>query len=204
MTYVKSLKKALAQTPEFWQGLDAAHTSSDTSPGSMFAASAGGSSVFSPCDVSFALKNGTNCPFSLTSYKIKGLKSSIGYSLDHWVSNRFLIWSNNGSISRVIVDTAMPFTERMVWILYFLLSILDGPWRFQILSTSTTCDNSMHGFLKECSPSHIAVWVPLFWISGIVSSGVQSQSRFCLIHFFAEANVKKDICPPKTLKNFFF
>ena len=30
---------------------------------------------------------------------------------------------------------------------------------------------------------------PLFWISGDVSSGVQSQSGFCLIRFFAEANV---------------
>ena len=31
--------------------------------------------------------------------------------------------------------------------------------------------------------------VPLFWISGDVSSGFQSQSGFCLIRFFAEANV---------------
>ena len=31
--------------------------------------------------------------------------------------------------------------------------------------------------------------VPLFWISGDVSSGVKSQSGFCFIHFFAEANV---------------
>ena len=30
--------------------------------------------------------------------------------------------------------------------------------------------------------------VPLFWISGDVSSGFQSQSGFCLIHI-AEANV---------------
>ena len=29
--------------------------------------------------------------------------------------------------------------------------------------------------------------LPLFWISGDVSSGFQSQSGFCLIHFFAEA-----------------
>ena len=28
--------------------------------------------------------------------------------------------------------------------------------------------------------------VPLFWISGDVSSGVQSQSRICLIRFFCE------------------
>ena len=31
--------------------------------------------------------------------------------------------------------------------------------------------------------------VPLFWISGEVSSGVQSRSGFCLICFFAESNV---------------
>ena len=31
--------------------------------------------------------------------------------------------------------------------------------------------------------------VPLFWISDDVSSGFQSQSQFCLIHFFAEVNV---------------
>ena len=31
--------------------------------------------------------------------------------------------------------------------------------------------------------------VPLFWISGDVSSGFQSQSGFCLILFFVEANV---------------
>ena len=31
--------------------------------------------------------------------------------------------------------------------------------------------------------------VLLFWISGDVSSGFQSQSGFCLIFFFAEANV---------------
>ena len=31
--------------------------------------------------------------------------------------------------------------------------------------------------------------VPLLWISGDVSSGFQSQSGFCLIHFFVEVNV---------------
>ena len=31
--------------------------------------------------------------------------------------------------------------------------------------------------------------VPLFWLSGDVSSGFQSQSGFCLIRFFAEVNV---------------
>ena len=31
--------------------------------------------------------------------------------------------------------------------------------------------------------------VLLFWISGDVSSGFQTQSGFCLIYFFAEANV---------------
>ena len=31
--------------------------------------------------------------------------------------------------------------------------------------------------------------VPLFWISGGIYSGFQSQSGSCLIHFFAEANV---------------
>ena len=31
--------------------------------------------------------------------------------------------------------------------------------------------------------------VPLFWISGDISSGFQSQSGFCLIHFFVEVNV---------------
>ena len=31
--------------------------------------------------------------------------------------------------------------------------------------------------------------VPLFWISGDVSSGFQIQSGFCLIHFFAKVNV---------------
>ena len=30
----------------------------------------------------------------------------------------------------------------------------------------------------------LGLLVPLFWISGDVSSGFQSQSGFCLIHFF--------------------
>ena len=37
--------------------------------------------------------------------------------------------------------------------------------------------------------SFLGPLVPLFWISGDVSSGFQSQSGFCLICFFAEANV---------------
>ena len=37
--------------------------------------------------------------------------------------------------------------------------------------------------------SFLGPLVPLFWISGGVSSGVHSQSRFSLIRFFAEANV---------------
>ena len=31
--------------------------------------------------------------------------------------------------------------------------------------------------------------VPVFWISGDVSSGFESQRGFCLIHFFMEVNV---------------
>ena len=31
--------------------------------------------------------------------------------------------------------------------------------------------------------------VSVFWISSDISSGFQSQSGFCLIHFFAETNV---------------
>ena len=37
--------------------------------------------------------------------------------------------------------------------------------------------------------SFLGPLVPLFWTSGDVSSGVQSQSGFCFIHIFAEANV---------------
>ena len=36
--------------------------------------------------------------------------------------------------------------------------------------------------------SFLGALVPLFWISGDVSSGFQCQSGFCLIHF-VEANV---------------
>ena len=39
---------------------------------------------------------------------------------------------------------------------------------------------------------HMSFWGPLvllFWISGAASSGFQSQSGFCHIHFFSEANV---------------
>ena len=38
--------------------------------------------------------------------------------------------------------------------------------------------------------------IPLFWISGDVSSGFQSQSGLCLIHFFVEANVMYIPCDP--------
>ena len=39
--------------------------------------------------------------------------------------------------------------------------------------------------------SFLGSLVPLFWISGDVSSGFQSQSGFCIIHFFCrgECNV---------------
>ena len=48
-------------------------------------------------------------------------------------------------------------------------------------------------FLKFLADTHV-LWggghlYPCFYISGDVSSGVQSQSGFYLIHFFAEANV---------------
>ena len=48
-------------------------------------------------------------------------------------------------------------------------------------------------FLKFFCRTHSHVlswghWYPLFWISGDVSSGFQSQSGFCLIRI-AEANV---------------
>ena len=45
-------------------------------------------------------------------------------------------------------------------------------------------------FLADTCP-FLGPLVPLFWISGDVSSGFQSQSGFCLIRyfFFAEANV---------------
>ena len=43
-------------------------------------------------------------------------------------------------------------------------------------------------FLADTCP-FLGPLVPLFWISGDVSSGFQSQSGFCLINFFAEANV---------------
>ena len=45
-------------------------------------------------------------------------------------------------------------------------------------------------FLTDTCPfCFLGPLVPLFWISGDVSSGFQSQSGFCLICFFAEANV---------------
>ena len=34
----------------------------------------------------------------------------------------------------------------------------------------------------------LGLLVPLFWISGDLSSGFQSQSGFCLIHFFCGGN----------------
>ena len=67
-TYSKSLKKTLEHVPALRHGVVVAHTLSDTSPGSKLADCAGSSRVFSPCDVSFTGKNGTNCPLSLTSY----------------------------------------------------------------------------------------------------------------------------------------
>ena len=47
-------------------------------------------------------------------------------------------------------------------------------------------------FLKSFWRTHVLFWgplVPLFWISGDVSSGFQSQSGFCFIRFFVEVNV---------------
>ena len=47
-------------------------------------------------------------------------------------------------------------------------------------------------FLKRFWRTHVLFGgplVPLFQISGDVASGFQSQSGFCLIRFFAEANV---------------
>ena len=43
-------------------------------------------------------------------------------------------------------------------------------------------------FLADTCP-FLGPLVPLFWISGDISFGIQSQSGFCFIHFFAEANV---------------
>ena len=83
-TYSKSLKKTLEHVPELRHGVVAAQTSSGTSPGSKLADCAGSSRVFSPCDVSFTGKNGTNCPLSLTSYtghEIKAHKFSLTLDL---------------------------------------------------------------------------------------------------------------------------
>ena len=47
-------------------------------------------------------------------------------------------------------------------------------------------------FKKKFLADTCSFWgplAPLFWISGDVFSGFQSQSGFCLIHFFAEVNV---------------
>ena len=52
-------------------------------------------------------------------------------------------------------------------------------------------DGGIGSFLKKVFGGHMSFLgplVPLFWISGDVSSGFQSQSGFCLIHI-AEANV---------------
>ena len=43
-------------------------------------------------------------------------------------------------------------------------------------------------FLSDICPI-LGPLVPLFWISGDVSSGFQSQSGFCLIRRIAKANV---------------
>ena len=37
--------------------------------------------------------------------------------------------------------------------------------------------------------SFLGPLVPLFWISGDISSGFQNQSGICLFHFFTEVNV---------------
>ena len=56
-----------------------------------------------------------------------------------------------------------------------------------------TFASSFFFFLKFLSDTYTCPFlgplVPLFWISGDVSSGFQSQSGFCLICFFVEANV---------------
>ena len=78
-------------------------------------------------------------------------------------------------------------------------SLISGGTRFT--SVYTTNKNRFIRFMELSQPfffflkvfgghmSFLGPLVPLFWISGDVSSGVQSQSGFCLIHFFVEVNV---------------
>ena len=55
----------------------------------------------------------------------------------------------------------------------------------------------MRTFLKKVFDGHMSFFflggggalVSLFWIFGDISSGFQSQSGFCLIRIFAEANI---------------
>ena len=56
---------------------------------------------------------------------------------------------------------------------------------------SDSCSKLMDNEQIACSLllKAIASFSPLFWISGDVFSGFQSQSGFCLIQFFVEANV---------------
>ena len=51
-------------------------------------------------------------------------------------------------------------------------------------------------FLADTCP-FLGPLVPLFWISGDVSSGFQSQSGFCLIRYFLRSNAQCNVHSPK-------
>ena len=58
-------------------------------------------------------------------------------------------------------------------------------------------------FFKSFWRTHVLFWgplVPLFWISGDVSSGFQSQSGFCLIRYFCGGKCNKQY--QQYLKNY--
>ena len=75
-------------------------------------------------------------------------------------------------------------------------------YNLKLIPSQAPCSSSIKCQLRSCTVKSslfkklladiCPFWgtlVPLFWISGDVSSGLQSQSAFSLIHFFAEVKV---------------